>query len=139
MKKIFLPIAILAIFTFSHCGSKKSEPTASEVNTGILTSKGWTIQSVMIDNTSSSSFAGLTLNFTSTTYTTTNGKVVWPANGTWAFTDANAKTILREDQVKVSLDEISNNKLVLSLDWATSTLGGRTNSVTGRHVFTFTR
>jgi len=140
MKIIFLPLAILAFFTFSRCSSNKSDPTAKEINTGILTSKGWTIQSVMIDNASSSSFSGLTLSFTTTTYITTNGKMVWPTNGTWVFTDPNAKTILRDDQVKVSLDEITDNKLVLSLDWAKPTLGGgRTNSVVGRHVFTFTR
>ncbi len=139
MKKILLPLIILALFTFSHC-SKKSDPTIVEINNGILTSKGWAIQTVMIDNKSSSSFSGLTLNFTSTTYTTTNGKVVWPASGTWVFIDSNAKIVLRDDQVKVSLDEITESKLVLSLDWANPTLGGgRTNSVVGHHVFTFIR
>jgi hypothetical protein len=66
--------------------------------------------------------------------------VVWPASGTWVFADGNAKTITRSDNLAVTITEVTDTKLVLTLTWATTTLGGgRVESVKGINVFTFAK
>lgn len=67
-----------------------------------------------------------------------NGSVVWPASGTWTFTDNTAKKIKRNDNLEVTITEVSATVLKLSLAWTTGTLGtGRTTSIAGNHVFSF--
>jgi len=63
---------------------------------------------------------------------------VWPASGTWSFTDANAKTIKRSDDLTIQLDELTASSMQVSLVWtSTTTSGGRAGSVAGKHVLYF--
>jgi hypothetical protein len=141
----------LLALAFAGC-SKKNSQTAAEQNTNILASGTWNISSVMVDNTDQSSmYTGMTLDFTSGAYTTTNGKVVWPASGSWSFASSDGKVINRGDGIDVTVSQITDSKLVLELDWAKSTFGGRVSSggsasggqhissIGGHHVFTFVK
>jgi len=146
MKKInslYIASSVLLFFAvsvLSSCGGKDS-PSASEVNQGILSSGTWKISNVTVDGVDQTSlFTGLTLQFTASSYTTTNGDPVWPATGTWSFTDDTATSVKRSDGVIVGISSISETGLVLTLDWTKTTLGtGRVKSVAGAHVFTFTK
>jgi hypothetical protein len=85
-------------------------------------------------------FTGMTLKFTATNYTTTNGGVVWPASGTWTFTDDIAKKIKRNDNLEITITEITDASLKLTLSWTAGTFGsGRVASVVGTHVFNFVK
>jgi hypothetical protein len=107
-KGIFSASILLSILLLASCGSDSS-PSASEVTTKQLTSSGWKISSVQVDGTDQTAlFTNMTLSFTATNYTTTKGGVVWPASGTWSFVDNTAKKIKRNDNVEVTIVEISD-------------------------------
>lgn len=123
----------------ASCGGS-DDPGQSEADRvkALLASGAWKIQNVKIDNVDkTSSFTGLQLNFTGTSFTSTNGNIVWPASGTWAFTSDQAKAFTRGDNVTVDIHQISGSNLVLTLDWKGTLGAGRISSVEGTHTFTF--
>ncbi len=139
---IFSLAVILSMLVLSSCGGGGgSTPPATEVTTNQLKANTWRISTVTVDGVDQTTlFAGMTLSFTATNYTTTNGKAVWPASGTWSFTDNTAKKIKRSDNLEVTIAEVSSTTLKLSLNWATGSLGtGRVESVAGNHVFSFVK
>ena len=126
----------LLIFVAS-CDKPKVVPESERV-TNLLKSSSWVVLSVKVDDVAVASFANMTLAFTSTSYSTTNGGLVWPASGTWAFSDQTGKVIKRNDRLVINIDTLSENILALSLNWANTTLGGgRNDSVGGKYVFSF--
>lgn len=134
-------VLIVFLILFSGCGGDSSSLSASEVTTKQLTSSGWKISTVQVDGTDQSAlFTNMTLSFTATNYATTKGGVVWPSSGTWTFTDNTAKKIKRNDNLEVTIVEITDTSLKLSLTWAAGTFGsGRFSSVAGSHVFSFVK
>lgn len=131
-------IFALSLLVLTHC--KEDDPqTETERISSLLQDNTWLIQSVTIDeNEETELFTDLTLSFTNTSYTTTNGGVVWPASGTWQFADETGKIITRDDGLQIMIDEITKSTLTLSLSWSTTTLGsGRVASLAGEHQFTF--
>jgi ABC-type oligopeptide transport system substrate-binding subunit len=121
-------------------GCKDDKPSVKDVNTKILSSHGWTLQSLTVDGTDKTNlYTGMTLSFTALAYATTHGAPVWPASGMWSLS-ADGKTVERDDHVIINVDEIADRKLVLSLTWSSTTYGGgRMASVSGNHVYTFVK
>jgi len=140
-----LPLIILALMIqLSSCGKKNDvapTPTAQQTVTSQLIANTWKIQSVSVDGIDQTSvYKGLTISFTATSFTTTNGGVVWPASGTWSFPSAtDATTMKRDDGILVTV-MATGATLQLSLTWSTTTLaGGKLESVKGQNVFNFTK
>lgn len=135
-------IILLALVSFLSCGGG-SDPapaeTESQKATTLLTSGGWSIQTVLVDGVDKSTiYPSLKVSFTATGFSATNGGLIWPATGTWRFTDDSGKTISRGDGVSITLNEISSTKMIMSFSWSKTTLGsGREASISGQHVFTF--
>ena len=104
-----------------------------------LTSPTWKMQSVTVDGTDKTSiYKDLSLKFSASGFTSTNGGAVWPASGTWTFTSAEATAIKRDDGLVVTLQEVTDTSLKLALTWSKTTLGpGRVESVSGQNVFSF--
>lgn len=134
----------IIIFTLaglcSLASCKKDDPMPeTERVKELLKTNTWRIQSVTIDNTDQTAlFTGLTLKFTDTNYSTTNGGVVWPASGAWEFTDDTAEKILRSDGVEIRVEEVTATSLKLGLTRTSGTLGpGRVKSLSGNHLFSF--
>jgi len=147
-KTISIPvvaIVILSMLTLSNCGEDPNPgptSTQAELNLTTLTTGGaWNLQSVSVDGVDRTAvYKDLKVTFSSSGFTTTSGGAVWPATGTWSFSDDTGTTINRSDGLKITVAEISAKKLVLNLTWTKNTLGpGRVDSVSGQHVFTFTR
>jgi hypothetical protein len=136
---LFSLAVVILLSVLSGCGD--SSASAIEVTSNQLKANQWRISSVMVDATDQTAlFTNMTLSFTATDYTTTNGKAVWPATGTWSFTDNTAKKIKRSDNLEVTITEITDSTLKLSLTWATGTFGsGRTSSLAGNHTFSFVK
>ncbi len=141
MKKINRGASVLVAFSILFLAACKSDdPQPEPVRIlELLTANTWTVEAVTVDEMDQTNlFTGLTLSFTNTTYSTTNGGAVWPASGTWEFADASAKTIVRDDGLQITISEVTSTSLRLALTWSTSTLGsGRTASVPGDHEFSF--
>ena len=138
---IGVPIAFITLsINFSGCSEDKKISRQEEV-TAALTSGAWKVKTVTVDNVDkTSSFKDLGLTFTATSFTSTNGGVIWPATGTFNFTDANATAIKRNDNLEVQVQEATTSSLKLGLTWTKTTLGsGRVESISGQHVFSFTK
>lgn len=125
----------------SACGGDSTEPSASDKVRALLIAGEWPVQSVQVNGVDRTSvYTGLSLRFTQSSYSTTQGRAVWPGSGTWQFTDDSATTLLRNDGLEVRIGSITHTRLELELTWTQQTLGhGRIASVAGRHVFVFVK
>lgn len=136
--KLSLAIALLGfLLTASHCAKETTVSEADKVK-AVLKSATWKVQTVTVDAVDQSTlFKNFTLTFSDDGFTASNGGVVWPATGTWSFTDANATAFTRNDGITVSITTVSDTKLVLAFTWLKTTLGpGRVESVQGATIFT---
>lgn len=135
-------LATVMILLTSGCGSDGGDdtPPAPDVQ-ALLTSGTWKVKSVTVDGLNKNDlFPGFTVSFTATGFTSTNGIPVWPASGTWSFTDAEKKSMTRNDGTTVTLEAISATDLSLKLQWTKNTLaGGKLTSIAGTHVFTLNK
>jgi hypothetical protein len=140
-QRLVWSLLIISVALLSQSCKKDDPKSESDRVQELLAANTWQLQEVTIDNAEEEVlFAGMTLQFTNTTYTTTNGGVVWPATGTWEFKDASAKTILRSDGLEIAITEITATSLKLSLVWTEDTIGeGRVGSIAGDHVFSFVK
>jgi hypothetical protein len=100
----------------------------------------WKIQSLFVDDIDkTSTYAGMTIQFTATSYTPTNGRALWPAGGTWSFISDDGLIFKRDDGILVNV-EVTDTILKLTLTWPTTTLsGGKLQSIKGVNVFTFAK
>jgi hypothetical protein len=135
-----LVITLFCILLLIACKKDDPEPETDRVR-ALLKANTWRIQQVTVDGTDQAAlFTGLTLSFTETNYTTTNGGLVWPASGSWAFKDDTAKKIVSSDGLEITVLELSATSLKLTLTWDAGTLGlGRISSVAGDHTFNFVK
>jgi hypothetical protein len=131
--------ATFVMLSVLSCGkSSTTDPSPSDQMKAILTSGTWKLQTVLVDGADkTSTYTGLTLNFTGTSYSSTNGRVIWPAGGGWQFADETGTHITRDDGLPVAIGDASASKLVLTLTWTKTTLGGRGGSLKGVNIFTF--
>lgn len=136
---ITLVAIFLNLFFFAACRNDDSPQLETDKIRQTLTSGTWIIQSVTIDGVDNTDmYAGLTLTFTNSGFTVTNAGVVWPSTGVWTFPDETGKRILRGDDLLIEVREINDSRLVLALNWTSTTFGpGRISSISGEHVFTF--
>lgn len=131
---------IIGLLFLTSCKKDDPEPETARIQK-LLAANAWVIQTVTVNEIDQTNlFTGLTLSFTKTNYSTTNGGVLWPASGTWAFVDETAKIIERNDGLRITITEVTSTSLKLALTWSITTLGGgRTASVAGDHEFNFTK
>jgi hypothetical protein len=134
-------LSLLALCVVSSCKKEDPKPSASELATSKLTAAEWSLNKLKVDDVDQTAlFPNLSLSFTATSFITTNGEPVWPATGTWVFTNDKALEISRSDGLTVTLVELSDTKLVLALQWNKTTFEeGRQLSIEGEHIFEFTR
>jgi len=102
----------------------------------------WGIQSVKVDDVVLDLYKNLNVSFTADgKYTSTNGGKVWPASGTWQFKNDEAKAIIREDGLEITIDDITEKGLTISFTRAGGTEfeDGRNKAVGGRHVLVLGR
>lgn len=130
---------IIGLFVGTHLLVSCGDDPVSETErvTSLLTAHPWKVSSVTVDNVSQSAlFTNFAITFTATGFSTTNGAPVWPASGTWSFTDDNARAFTRGDGILVTIADVSSSALHLELVWSEGTLGsGKISSIAGTHVF----
>ena len=143
MKRLvnIFPLLLIAGFTLLAGCKKDDQKPETERILDLLSAGVWQVEYVLVNETDqTTSFTGLTLSFTATNYATTNGGVVWPSAGSWTFVDNTAKKILRNDGLEITIIEINQESLKLSLNNPTTTIGtGRVTGTAGEHEFGFTK
>lgn len=139
-------LALFYIFTLTSCKKDDPKPALTEAQkvTQVLTSNGGTwspsasnaITVGGIDVTQDL-FANFSITFSANTFTTTGTTPVWLREDTWQFKDATANVIIRgQDGKEITITEISDNQLKLSLTWDQTTYeGGRAKSLAGTYDF----
>lgn len=134
---------LIGLMMVQGCSSS-NEPSRQEQVKKLLIADGasWLTEGVSIDDTDGSDdFAGLSLTFGGSTYSAVNGRLVWPANGTWGFVSEDAKSFVRDDGVEVEIEELTNEVMTIALEWTETTFdtGGKVKSRKGKHRFRFRR
>ena len=133
------------------CKSKKDDPapppelSEQEKVTALLTggTATWTppisngVSLAGIDVTEEL-FEGFSIRFTQNQLFTTGTTPVWLRTDTWQFKTGSSTIIIRgQDAKEVTIENISETELRISLDWDQTTFeGGRSTSLPGRYSFT---
>lgn len=135
----YLASVLCLTFMILFTACSEEEPAPSDAVLSKLKSKTWKISSVQVDGVDQTTlFAGMTLTFTVKDYQVNPANAIWPASGTWQFTDKEGTVIKRNDGLEITVAEITETSLKLSLQWSKNTFGaGRAASVSGQHLFTF--
>jgi hypothetical protein len=143
MKKIKVNTALLlmmvSVLLIQACKKDDPQPATDRIKS-LLIDGAWSLQTALVDEVDKTSlYEGLILSFTQTSFTSVNGGLVWPSNGSWEFKDASGETIIRSDGLEIVIATIDESTLEISFTLAEGSLNeGRQNSVAGNHVFTFT-
>ena len=140
-KLIAIALVSILLIQTSGCKSKDDTPTpsaADAVKAKLIAANPWKILTATVDGVDQTLlYKGLTLTFTATGYTSTNGGAVWPASGTWLFNNTDGTSIKRDDGLIIAI-EVTDTTLKLSYTLANTTLGGgRKESLKGAQVLTF--
>ncbi len=136
-KLMMMIVAVGFLLTISSC---KDDPTAEEVfrKKIALTWKSSPVGVQFNSKDVNGVFKDFTITFTeSQTYTTTVGNTpVWPASGKFtlkATTSSTGFSLLRDDGVEVTVDQLTEAKLVLKFPYIGKS--SRVGSVSGGYVF----
>jgi hypothetical protein len=137
--KLPLTFMVCALLTFSCSDDEKESEQQRTVR--LLTKGGtWTLASADVDGTDETQrYGGLTLEFSTSGYTTTNGGAIWPATGTWTFEEGASNTMVRDDGVIMEIKTLDEETLVIGFTWEKETFGeaDRQRSIRGNHSFSF--
>ncbi|MCH7400417.1 hypothetical protein ACFOUP_08005 [Belliella kenyensis] len=149
MKKVktayrFLPILFLLICSIQlstwSC-TKKEEPDVSkeDLNEKYLKSGTWKLERATVDNVNqTNTYKDLTLNFSTSIYNSTNGRIIWPEEGSWEFIGSDKTVIKRGDGLEITIQNITAEKMILSFNWDHTHIDtGRSNAISGFHIFEF--
>lgn len=138
---IFFLVGIIGVFSSCKDDEGQPAPTAQEEATAKLTSSPWKLDRVTVDGINQTDvYKNLTVSFTGSAFSSTNGGVVWPANGSWTFQNQEATLIKRSDDVEITIQTLTDQSLMLSFYWEKNTLrNARVSSIQGQHVFTFVK
>ena len=132
--------ALCALLVGIQSCKDDDDPKQTDVErvTALLVGDAWNIQSVMVDAVNyTEDFTGLSISFTESTITSTEGKALFPASASWAFL-SDAAEVLVIDGTEMAISSISSNELVLEFEVSES-IFGRADAVGGTNQLTFTR
>ena len=118
-------------------------PTEIETKTALLKGAAWTTKGVKVDDVVLDLYKDFNISFTEDgKYTSVKGGVIWPASGTWKFKNEEAKIIVREDNLEIGVDALTEKSMTISFTRTGDTVfetGGRSTAVGGKHVLTLGR
>ena len=94
----------------------------------------WTVERVVNDNQNVTSlYALFSLTIDGDLFQTGSGGNAWPASGSFTINRNDIDTIIRNDGVEVSIEEINANRLQLSFD--KPNVSSREQGITGNFIF----
>jgi hypothetical protein len=142
INKITTGLCILILLNFIRCDEEKPTPATPETEQQrvrkFLTTGTWKFESLAIDGQRENDlYPNLTIKFTDTGFTSTNGSPVWPASGTWQFSNEQATKINRGDNIELTITSVTANIFQFKLTWGLTIFDdGRNEALAGLHVFT---
>ena len=139
MNRFFLLLIIGGMMLLSSC--TKHELTLGDQQNQIATKlkkSPWKPGAVLRDGVDiTGDYTNFSLSFSNGTYTTVNGDLSWPVNGTWAFESGSLTKIIRDGNIPVDLKLSADGKnLTLQFSISSSVYtGGRSTSLQGGYEF----
>jgi hypothetical protein len=149
MKLLVIKSAACACILFSLASllgscSEETELSPEEKVRKLLTSATWkpasgapiTLEGIDVQD---ELFSGFTIKFTKDRVITTGTSPVWLRDDTWRFKGGSNATVLIRgmDDIEISIVEVSNSQLKLTLEWDQTTFEpGRLASLPGTYEFT---
>ncbi len=133
-----LMVSILSISI--SCETKEVPEISQErLREIFLIGSTWRLERVTVDGMNETdTYRDLTISFSQSSYSTSNGRVIWPETGTWEFVDDSNTVIRRGDGLLVTIQSITSNSLVLALVWESRSIDtGRKLAIAGNHIFEF--
>lgn len=148
--RVMTLLLCMVLITYSACDKpvvEPPDPTAAEATTALLKGSAWVMSDVKVDDVVLDLYKNLNISFTADAdgkngkYKSVNGGVVWPASGTWAFKNDEAKAMVRDDGLEIGIDAITEKTMTISFTRTGDTVfeGGRNKAVGGKHVMTLGR
>jgi len=131
----------VTIHLSSCCDNNDPQPLLEEKTKQNLVGPTWKVQDVTVDGANRTDvYKDLTLKFGDNTLLATKGAPLWQPSDTWSFKTEDKKTIKRgSDGLEMGITQ-TDAVLTISLVWNRTTYGpGRKLSISGLHVFTFTK
>jgi hypothetical protein len=140
LKTLLFSAALAGLFILSGCPNS-SEESDHDKAMKLLTSKTWTLNSVVIPPntaTTEDDWAGFTVSFTSTNMSTnghpTGASAVWPS-GSYTLSE-DGKTITRSDQVVMTILTLTETSFNTTFTVPVGTeIGGRIEALDGDYTF----
>jgi len=143
----------LVLVTYSSCKKDPDDPeppvpTAAETTTALLKGPAWVMSGVTVDGVVLDLYKNLNIAFTADAdgkngkYSSVNGGVLWPASGTWTFKNEEAKAMVRDDGLEITIEALTEKSMTISFTRTGDTVfeeGGKTKAVGGKHVLTLGR
>ena len=142
--RITSALSLVALVFIMSCKSDEPTLTPEQRVTKILTDNGgkWSLPAVAgvtVDglDVTQDLFKNFSITFGEGTLTTTGTTPVWLRQDTWSFKDESATVIIRgQDGKEVTISEITDDQLILTLAWDKETFeGGRVKSIKGTYQF----
>lgn len=98
----------------------------------------WNVNTVEVDGVTLSDFNGFSLTLSDGSYTTTNGNGIWPAQGTWKYTDSGITSITRDDGIEIAIRLLVIDD-ALELTFTYSVADGRVLGINDNFTFILDR
>ncbi len=99
----------------------------------------WSSQAVTLDGFDITGFENFTLTIGDKTYQSTNGQGVWADSGTWDFKGTSIATIVRDDDVEISVNLVNDSEMILSFQFIDPNAGGRHSGIGGSFQFSISK
>lgn len=133
-----LVLLMVSVLLIQACKNEDPQTEADKIRS-LLMSGEWNLETALVDEVDKTTlYQGLILSFTPTSFTSVNGGVVWPSNGSWEFIDASGEIFVRGDGLEITILTIDDSTLEISFTLSEGSLNeGRQSSVAGNHVYTF--
>ena len=144
MKTLITALTYSMLLLLSSSCDKENDTTASKQKgiTGKLRAGAWTPAEVRRDGGNiTAAYTSMRLTIDTNTYSTTNGGLAWPLNGTWTFPEGSTTTILRDNAVLITF-ALSSDSKTLDMDFVIAErqyTGGKVTGLEGVYHFKFTR
>ena len=133
-----LVLIVVSSALLAYCSTKDGETELDVFKKQIAI--GWKIKVADLDGVDKTSYyPNLSLTFTTTTLTSTNGVIpLWKPSVN--FTIEGTKSpfhIVREDGIDMTVVSVDNSKLIMEFQYDAKKAGGRMQSVSGNYHFEF--
>lgn len=140
LHRVYSILLMIVLFACVGCDPDEKKTPQQEV-TEILRSGIWRLESANVDGVIKSDYLqDLSLSFSESFFSATNGEPVFPNQDSWEFVDEEGRKIITGEGLEIALTEVTKERVTIMFAWSQTTFGGgRASSLAGEHILAFTK